>query len=181
MSAADVLGFPRLSWQLPRHGSCGRATLSLKALASGHSVGTQGTLFLCSLFLYLPWFLSFFLQQEIKGNVTNTLCTVCSSDCQPRGSASPLLAHLCAFLPCWQAPPWGAVSTHLGPGQVRLHSHVMVPARGVAAHGGDALKGPKARDRGKARAGGGSHGQGQALRDAGWWGRCFPHESSFVP
>lgn len=49
--AADMLGFPRLSWQLPRHGSCGRVTLSLKALAPGHRVGTQGTRCPCSLFL----------------------------------------------------------------------------------------------------------------------------------
>lgn len=46
---------------------------------------------------------------------------------------------------------------------------------------GDALEGPEARDRGKARAGGGSPGQAGALRDAGWPGRCFPHESSFAP
>lgn len=131
---------------------------------------------------YLPWFLSSFLQQEIKGNVTNTLCTVCSSDHQPWGSAAPLLAHLCPFLPRWQAPGWGAVSTHVGPGQVRLHPHVMIPARGVTAgNSGDAPEGPEARDRGKARAGGGSRSQGQALRDTGWRGRCFPHESSFVP
>lgn len=36
--------------------------------------------------------------------------------CQPRGSATPLLAHLCPFLPRWEAPAQGggAVSSHLG-------------------------------------------------------------------
>lgn len=128
--AADMLGFPRLSWQLPRHGSCGRATLSLKDTVWGHR--EHCALALC----FLPPVVSIFFL--ITGNKRE--CHQHTPYCLfPRSPAT----GQCHPSPCTPvsipasllgtSPGWGASSTHLGPGQVRLYPHVMVPAHGVAA------------------------------------------------
>jgi len=152
------------------------------ALTPRHKVGTLCPCSQC----FFPFVVSskFFLK-EINGNVHNqtTLyyltcgkpatgqchCPPCTSHPDLAGRHQPRVGGC-------QHPPWPRTARQAG-----LYPHMTVPTGGGAAgDSSDALGWPKASGHGKTRASRGLLRRGQGSRDARR-GRCFPHDSSFVP